>query len=392
MNSLDLFIDELTGGLAKVPKGAADDVIQYYREYFDDARQAGRTDEQILARVGTARQVIASIMDEISIQSTQHNPNFFNLLKTSRRMLGKGAARAARSSSLALVSIFPLLGALVLYLAALVTLLAAPLSAAVLIRNLLLFPELPAADIMGQIGLIAILAAGLLALTFILLKGANGLARLTMLVFQKIANRAKPADIPAAGGSTRDRRPARVFLIILAALFLAGSAFAASNGLVLRYFQFWNSEQPADTKLVSQTLDASQIQKIKIKTLNTNVEIVVSQNDVAMFIYEQAPFYQFAWSLEGNNLTIQESANGKLPLVDYLAIHEGTTTLLVTLPAELAGLDLEIETAGGDTDIRIPCQYVKVSSYSGDIRMFSSDGSYSGELNSIKGQVKVISK
>ena len=79
MNDLDLFISELTAGLAKVPKGAADDVIQYYREYFDDARQAGRTDEEILARVGTAGQVIASILDEISIQSTQRSPSFFGL-------------------------------------------------------------------------------------------------------------------------------------------------------------------------------------------------------------------------------------------------------------------------------------------------------------------------
>lgn len=392
MNDLDLFINELTDGLAKVPKGAADDVIQYYREYFDDARQAGRTDEEILARVGTAGQVIASILDEISIQSTQRSPNFFSLLKTSRRMLGRGAARAARSSSLALASLFPLLGAILLYLSALATLLAAPLVAAALIRNLLLFPELPMADILGQAGLIAILVAILLALTFVFVKGANGLVRLTMLIFQKIVNRAKPADIPASREIIRGRRTARVFLIALAALFLAGSAFVASNGLALRYFQFWNSEQPADTKLVSQDLAGRQIQKIKISTLNTNVEIVESQNDDAMFVYEQAPFYQFDWSLDGNILILQETANGKLPLVDYLAVHEGTTTLLVSLPAELAGLDLEVETEGGDTVVRIPCQYVRVSAYSGDIRLYSSDGSYSGELVSIKGQVKVISE
>ena len=68
------------------------------------------------------------------------------------------------------------------------------------------------------------------------------------------------------------------------------------------------------------------------------------------------------------------------------------TTLLVTLPAELAGLDLEVDTTGGDTVIRIPCQFVRVSAYNGDIQLYSSDGSYSGELNSTNGQVKVISE
>jgi uncharacterized membrane protein len=391
MTNLELFIEKLKSGLGKVPKAIADDVIQYYIEYIDDARHAGVSDEMILVKTGSAEQIVRATLDEISITAAQNRPSPILLLKTSRRILGKGAIRAAKSTSLALLSVIPLLAAIVFYLAAFVFIVAVPFSAVILTNNIMAHPGLSQADIWGQIGLIVAFVAFFLILAWLMQICGNGLARLTLRIFQKIAVHGKPIGVRETAQYKTNRKITKIAAIFLLIFFCLGLILAGINGLLQNYFMLWNSVKPNDSRNLQQEITNGPIRKISITGLNSNVTVLSANGNTASFSYEQVPdYFQLNWKQDGDTLTLTESSNGKLPLIDLLAFHEGTTKLTLYLPLDYQGLNLEIRSNGGNIEVNVPCRQVEVRTHSGNIRLHSKDGQYIGSLVSTNGQVTVI--
>ena len=391
MNKLDLFMQQLTDGLAGIPKALADDVILYYGEFIDDARKAGRSDDLILAGFGSVSQVVHSALDEASIAAAQSNPSPIRLLRTSRRILGRGAVRAARSSSLVLLSLFPLLLAIACYIAALAFALAVPVVIAVLLYSILRYPDLAPGDILGQSGLIVFLTGICLGLFWAFWQSADGLSRTTLGIYRKIARPSRSAEhtVPPAARTGRKKRRSQILAIILAAFLLIGMVLASYSGLFRFYFALWNSSRLADVQTIEDQLPGD-ISKISITTLNTHVTVIQSDQASVSYSYERQPYYLLRLERDTDRLALLEAANGRLPLISLLAAHAGTTRLVVAVPADGPVPDLEIKSSGGDIDVQIPCQSVNISTYSGDITLHDPDGQYDGVIDSRNGQVIII--
>ncbi len=406
MQRLDLFMERLKSALAKLPKETADDVIAYYSEYIEDARSAGLDEDAILAKVGSVEHIVSALEDDLVIARAQKKPGPVNLVRSSRRMLGRGVARAAKSTSLALLSIWPLLAALVFYAASVVSGLAAPAGIGFVVYSMVTHPGLTGTDILAQVGLMLLLFSVCGGIAWGLWKAANGLTRVTLGIFRRIAVKARTVAVATATAATAiaaqapvmELRPLKkkrhwgelISGIVLIVLLATGLNLSFLNDLVPRYWALWNTQKPADIENIHRELPIGNVQKLKIDVLNTRVEVVRGTGDSIRIDYERAQYYAFEAVTDAGILELVETGNGKLPFIDLLAKHEGTTTLVVTVPQGSAGMALEIHTNGGHVEIDAPFSNYHVDTNDGNITLHSEGGKYAGTLHSNGGHVTVV--
>jgi uncharacterized membrane protein len=389
MNSLEEFMAALEKGLADMPKETADDVIEYFSEYIDDAKSAGLSDDTILMRMGKAENIIASTKDELAIAKAQSSPGPLNLFRSSKRMLGRGAARAAKSTSLGLLSILPLLSALVFYAASAAFGLAAPASAAFIVHSMLIHPGLAAADIWAQTGLILSLFTACGAIAWGLWKAANGLTRVTLNIYRTMVSRARSMAVKIRKLPKRKKWGELILGIALAALLAAGINLTFMGELIPRYWALWNSQKPADTTMVSKEFPAGDVLKISITTLNTSIEIIDGSDEDIKIAYEKTPYFEFGAKLDTGHLDIIETDNGMLPLVDLLSAHEGTTRMTISVPRDMR-IKLAVKTNGGNVEVLSRFSSVEIATHSGNITLHTADGTYAGKAESETGKVTII--
>ncbi len=438
MSQLDSFLEDLRRALSALPRGVADGAIQYYTEYFADARQAGVPEEEILRRTGSVEQVAAAITDDAAITAAENRPGPRSLLRTSRRLLGRdarqarshrlvGVGRAARGTSLAFVSLFPLAAAILLYITAFALLAGTAAVAIALAVSLASHPALAANDRLAQIGLIAGLAALGLILTLLVYRAGHAFGRMTLALFRRIAARPEPAARAAAAGATdasttganaadvvntaaasagmddrasaagsagaassvgkasklkpvlaptvdaprpRQHRRAlwRVAFALLLVIATAGFTTATVFGLPQAYVRLWNSQTPAGIEPVFQGVSDQAVRQLTIVTLNSNIVVQPSSSRYITYSYEQPPYFQIERTITDGSVVLTEKSNGRLPLIDVLAAHEGMTTLTVQVPVD-PNLELTIRTAGGRVDIQVPSRTLKVRTGSGSLNL-----------------------
>lgn len=461
MSQLESFLEDLRRALSALPRGVADGAIQYYTEYFADARQAGVPEEEILRRTGSVEQVAAAITDDAAITAAENRPGPRSLLRTSRRLLGRdarqarshrlvGVGRAARGTSLAFVSLFPLAVAILLYITAFALLAGTAAVAIALAVSLASHPALAASDRLAQIGLIAGLAALGLILTLLIYRAGHAFGRMTLALFRRIATRPEPAARATAGGAATDNaaivsagsgtdtagatgteerasaagstvtagsagaaasagkasqskpvlapvvdapRPRqhrrvlwRTTFVLLLVVSTAGFTAAAVFGLPQAYFRLWNSQTPAGIEPVSQSVSDQLVRQLTIITLNSNVVVQPSSSRYITYRYEQPPYFQIERTITDGSVTLTEKSNGRLPLIDVLAAHEGMTTLAVQVPVD-PGLELTIRTAGGSVAVHVPSRTLKVRTGSGDLSLYGRDLGPGDSFSSSGGQV-----
>ncbi len=401
---LDAFLVQLRQGLATLPKGAADDAIRYYEEYVADARMEGATEEAILSRIGPVERIVRSIQEELSIKAAHDRPSASRLLRTSRKIYGKGAARAVKSTSFAFLSLFPLMVSILLYLVTFVLSLGAMVIVAAIVLNILMHSDLTTADILAQSGLAAALASILFLVALAFRLAANAAARATLTLFRKVAARPQPAmkrgpdandarvEGTAVSQPKRRRRMAGFFAVLLLITLTAGLILSFVYGLPQQYFRVWNSQVPRQTEPVSLAFsgESSSIQKLAIEGLNANITLLPSGDGQFRLTYDKAPYVSLDWGQTGRTWRLEETANGRLPFFDWLAVHEGTAALTVYLPGQTETLELDIETKGGDVTVRVPVAGGQIRTINGDITALVSGDGLSLDLISRNGAISRI--
>jgi uncharacterized membrane protein len=391
MNDIDSFMHELESALVNAPENVKEDIIEYYREYIDDAQKENLSDKEILQKVGSPGKIANAALAEAIIQSTSKNPGPVNLIKTSRKVYGRGVARAARSMFLGLVSIFPLLSALLFYVSSVVFGIAAPVSAAFLVYFIIINPSPLVSDILGQSGLILTIVALCLIVAWVFWKCANGFTKATMYLFKKMVNKAKSENSPANKAVKIKQPVSKAIGITLACLLIIGLVLSSTGGIFPKYFALWNSQKPDNIVVVDKSFSSAGLTKISINTLNSSIEVVPSESEEVEVIYEQPPYFKLDFKNDGYMLLLQEVSNGRLPLIDYLSIHEGMTKMTVKLPQNMQETDLYLTTKSGDVEIKSSVKSVNADTYSGDITIHTPDGKYNGKLNSVSGNIEVVS-
>jgi len=390
----EAFLKQLRNGLAKVPKAMADDAIQYYEEYLADARQSGARIDEILDRIGTPEQVVRAIQDDLSISTAHDRPSATRLIRTSRRVMGKGVVRAAAGTSLAIVSVIPYTAAIILYAVTFALTVAALAIIAGLAINIATHPALGTSAMLGQAGLAAAAASILLLAALVVRLGANGLARSTLKLYRKIIPKSgKPAAAEnAAPRPVKRRRFARVLSILLLVFLAVGLTLSLVSGLPQQYWRLWNSVPPADVEPVTMTLagGSASASKLEIRGLNANIALLPATDSQLKVTYDQDPYVQLDWSQKGNVLQLSETGNGRLPGFSWLAVHEGTASLTVYLPGLSDQLELDIETKGGDVTIRVPVKGGRVRTINGDITLYTAESEPRIGLSSRNGHITYL--
>jgi uncharacterized membrane protein len=376
--------------LTDLPSEVAADVLRYHSDYIADALSAGLEPEQILRRLGSPEQILAATRDELAIEDALRKVGPLGLLRTSRRLIGRGLSRAARSVALALLSLAPLLAAVCFYLSAAVLLLGGLASGAAVLYNLALHRAVLAGiEIAGQVGLAVFLTAACLGLAWLFWLSGQGFARATLLLLRKIANKQPPTGLRTTAAPAGHKPVRRYLTVALAVFLLAGFTLSALADLPQTYWRLWNSQKPADVRLETVMLD-EPVDRLSLVLLNTDVTLRPSDGPQGRLIYEKLSYVDLVWRLTDGVLTLEEQSNGRLPFFHWLSIHRGTTSLILDVPLAAAGSDLDIRTISGFVEVDLPCRQATIRTSSGDITVRRADLTDNLDLVSDSGRITVV--
>ena len=96
-NRLDRLMEAVRAGLADLPDEALRRALDYYREYIAEALEAGRAEDEILKRLGSADEIVALVRAEASLSRAENSPGPFRLSGAAGKVLG-GLASSDRKS------------------------------------------------------------------------------------------------------------------------------------------------------------------------------------------------------------------------------------------------------------------------------------------------------
>ncbi len=77
----DKWIEELSIALGSMEKDEKDEIIRDYEEYFYDAIESGRTEEEITESLGNPKKIAKELKADYLIKETRKNMTFKNTLK-----------------------------------------------------------------------------------------------------------------------------------------------------------------------------------------------------------------------------------------------------------------------------------------------------------------------
>jgi uncharacterized membrane protein len=96
------FFAALGAELAGIPAEEAKKVLDYYAEYFDEAAEAGKTDEQIIASVDVPSAIATRVRSEAVFAQAEKKPSMANWLKALIVVLGVAASPIALPVAIAI--------------------------------------------------------------------------------------------------------------------------------------------------------------------------------------------------------------------------------------------------------------------------------------------------
>jgi len=336
-------------GLANLGAEQVKEALSYYEEFAAEALEAGKTEAEVLERLGKVEDLIANLRSDASISRAETAPGPGTLTRAAHggfRRLAGAAGRASIVSAAAL----PYLLAMALYVLAFVCLLGAFASvAAGILAFLDVSPAFPASKVgAAGIGIIGVSVFGLLAagLRF----SADALARLTLGLMRKGLGKGGPA-VPAPKSRRRGR--GKALAIAAGGAFILGLALVVFSGIGTRYFSIWDSIRPADIATRSGEWSLSAIDSIELSTLNSDIVVMESSDHpgTVRAIYEEPDWMRGSFAIGGGRFVFREVSNGRLPFLRLAAAHRGTTAIRLEVPVGWKPGRIEAASVGGSVDL-----------------------------------------
>lgn len=84
------YLDELNRHIKMLPKEEQSEILEDYEEHFEHARLSGRTDSEIIAKLGTPQTIAKEILAQSEIARAQENPTLNNVTRAVLAALGLG--------------------------------------------------------------------------------------------------------------------------------------------------------------------------------------------------------------------------------------------------------------------------------------------------------------
>ncbi|MBN2352663.1 MAG: DUF1700 domain-containing protein [Spirochaetales bacterium] len=372
-DSLNQILASLRAELADLPEEAIRRTIDFYEEYFTDALETGRSEEETLVRLGGVKEIAAHVLAEAALSGAELKPGPLSLTGALRRGL-RGLAGSAAKASLVVGAAVPYSLALGCYFLA-VTSFAVALAVVALTGFGL--QGMPNADAMSRVSLAGVgllCAAAAIAVGLGVWTAAGAIGRVTLKALRRGLRREREA------GSPRESAPARrgkLWIAFLACGLAAGlgAVGAFLSDLPLRLFSIWNSMKPADLVVREWTYAPEKIREIEIRTMNSAivVETGASGEKLIRLIREEPTWLSGTPVLENGRLAFREVSSGTLPFMDFIARHEGMTDVRITIPRGYRARSLSLGSGSGAVSVAANAAAVRVENGSGVIR-FESGG------------------
>ncbi|HUX36261.1 MAG TPA: hypothetical protein VMV44_00040 [Rectinemataceae bacterium] len=343
-------------GLARLGAESADEALSYYEEFAAEALEAGKTEAEVLERLGRVEDVISQILSEDSMSRAEASPGPGSLTRATRGGLGRHRrlrliAGAAGRAGLLSAALPPYFLSMAFYLLALASLLGAIAGVA---AGVLAYFDVSPAFVASKVGAVGIGIVGLSA--FICLAAsfrfiADALARFTLGLMRRSLGKGSPGkgslgegglgmagQAASAHKTPRTPRRGRMKALVAAtgAAFILGLALIAFSGIGARYFSIWNSMKPAVLATREGEWKLSAIDSIAISTLNSDILVLTSSGHPGILraAYEEPDWMSGSYTLANGRLEFREVSSGRLPFLKFAAAHPGTTAIRLELPED----------------------------------------------------------
>jgi uncharacterized membrane protein len=346
-NALERFMASVRAGVADLSSEPAEKALEYCQEFISEALEAGRSEEEILKRLGSPEQIVAHVRAEAALSGAESSPGPLRLI-TARRNVLRALADSAAKASLVLASTVPLTLAYGLYILAVAALIGAILWAGLMGFGVTTMPAMYVREMIGVAG-VAVMGAALLALMAVgLWRAADAMNRVTLRILKENLRKGRPGGQPDSAQPHAGRAGRLVLACALAAL--AGIGMLIASGLPMRYFSIWNSARPESLAVRAWSYPVKEVRGIEVETLNTNIVIEAAKTPAPSIqvTYEEPEWMVGESSVRDGTLVFRETSRGMLPFMEYIARHPGVTVVRIAVPRGHRALDIEAKTTGGE--------------------------------------------
>lgn len=387
---IDRVMEKIRAGLAGLPEDTIRRALDYYREFIAEAIEAGRSEDEILQRLGDPGEIIEQIRAEASFDKEKTftktpSPGLGGPPRTgvtkNRDVRGRvfsSVARACAGKILLTLGVFSLyvLG-IGFYIIAVGAFISALVAVGLMVNGI---SEIAPGYTWEKIGTAGagIFVAGFMAATgFLLWMGANGITRFAHGLWRGDIRRELEQDRETAGLKQGDDR-IKKGLTVFATVALFGLGISVPTGLPLQYFLIWNSVKPA-CEVHTENYNAADIREIEVKTLNSMIIAEVGEKSVdneIRIIYEEAGWMRGTFTVSGDKFIFREESRRRLPFLDFVARHEGMTAVKVEVPPGYRARAMALTSKGGHIAIALPAGDIKTRTLTGNIRFDARGSSY----------------
>jgi uncharacterized membrane protein len=384
-DQIKIFIEELRKYLYGLPENEIREAIVYYEEYLSDSLDSGRTFEDIIEEIGTAKKIADAIRIETNIQRSDKNPGLINFSRLIKASLG---------SLTAPLSIFGLsIAAIITYVVFVLIFISAGACAiaGVSVVLLCIFQGLALSmqyflEVLGTFGMGFLVGGLLLILSYYLWKLGKLLIKLATkqlaLVFKLSGKTPKTVEV-------KDNNKYFPWVKRICIASVIGFVLFCVSGIPWRFFVIFNSMKVGSNLVkVNEEFYVNGVDKIQIYTAHSRVNIGQGTSDKIVLSYEQPDWLEYQINTLGGVLEFRESSNGRLPLFELFTLHSSETKLTVLLPKDFEGEEIQIETRGGYVDLVNTGENVNIDTTTGYVTINTS-GSKSN-INAKTGIGKVL--
>ncbi|HHV97411.1 MAG TPA: DUF1700 domain-containing protein [Clostridiaceae bacterium] len=370
------FINRLKKCLADLPPEEIGKAVSYYEEYLNDACDAGKDIDDILARMDPPEKIAEIIKMESNINHAQNNPGLRNFT----RVLQNAFRGATRPVSILAVSIYAVISyslVIMFFAGTFVTLLGAVVSSLTLVYHV--FTIRYTAEMIGTIG-IAVLCAGVFLLIALGLYLVGRLlvklsSRTIRLIVKKPENPMPQLNKRASFNYIKAKKAAFAFI----ALSLAGLILSLVTGLPLKYFIIFNSMKPHNIVMRTESFESKDIKSIFVTTEHSNIRMLYHNDDDIIISYEQPDWLDYNLQRNGNTVNFVERSNGRLPLFELVKIHQSATEVTLLIPKGIELDTVVLESTGGYIYLENVVENVRVKTFTGNIFVQTSEENLKSE-------------
>lgn len=368
------FLSDLKLSLEGLPEAEADEALNYYEEYFNDALDEGKSAEELLTHLDSPEKIAATIKAEASIKKAQISPG----LKNYSRVLRYARTGVTKPFSLLMFSIFIIITysiAILLFCSSIVSALAALILFPGSIYEAANIPSIYTAEIIGTLSsgafsaiLCVLLAYGLYRLCSIFIKASSGLVG-------RMLKKPRKQTPENSGLPVESKKSPKLFLRISLIAAAASLAISMASGLPIKLFRIFNSDKPGSIEIQKWELDQGDIGRISIHTIHSHIRLEKGSSEKIQISYEQPDWLEPEISSRDGQLIFTEKSNGRLPLFSLVSLHENRTDLVIALPSGFDLNELELESRGGYVHMDSVDHSAHVKTYTGNIYIDTGSGS-----------------